>query len=166
MCETLSSSRVDNFLADTLASSITTHIDPSFTVAIYSIVDMFKQPLLNTFINTLSEALIKSPSWLVRNQAALTLLFLVFAVDAMPIYPIEVEHPHNPQDSTTATQMPLSVQKQLQGEPILTMVIIHFAIWVCVMTLEYYTIPFWHCSSSLKACLCTGIMSRTESPSK
>nr|CDS26531.1 proteasome associated protein ECM29 [Hymenolepis microstoma] len=90
MSETHPSGRVEDFVAGMMSNNVISQIDPSFTSVIYSIIDLFRQPILSNFISTLSEALIKSPSWLVRNQAALTLLFFVYVVDAMPIYPINV----------------------------------------------------------------------------
>ncbi|VDL47557.1 unnamed protein product [Hymenolepis diminuta] len=107
MSETHSSGHVEDFVAGVMSSNIIRQIDPSFTSAIYSIIDLFRQPMLSNFISTLSEALIKSPSWLVRNQAALTLLFFVYVVESMPIYPIDIAQPAKSSDTA---------HKQAEGE--------------------------------------------------
>ncbi|KAL5964143.1 Proteasome adapter and scaffold protein ECM29 [Taenia solium] len=50
------------------------------------LADLLKPPLLTTFISTLSEALIRSPSWFVRNQAALALLSVSAAIVSQPMF--------------------------------------------------------------------------------
>lgn len=116
MSETHSSGHVEDFVAGMMSNNVIRQIDPSFTSAIYSIIDLFRQPMLSNFISTLSEALIKSPSWLVRNQAALTLLFFVYVVESMPIYPIDVTQPAKSSDTA---------HKQAEGES-LTALILYF----------------------------------------
>ncbi|VDD79741.1 unnamed protein product [Mesocestoides corti] len=54
--------------------------------AVCPLADLLKPPLLTAFVSSLSEALLRSPSWFVRNQAALALLSVSAAIVSQPMF--------------------------------------------------------------------------------
>ncbi|KAL7057537.1 hypothetical protein AAHC03_016905 [Spirometra sp. Aus1] len=56
---------------------------PSATL--FPLTGLLKPPLLTAFVSSLSEALLKSPSWFVRNQAGLALLSVSAAIVSQPM---------------------------------------------------------------------------------
>lgn len=58
-------------------------VQPSATL--FPLTGLLKPPLLTAFVSSLSEALLKSPSWFVRNQAGLALLSVSAAIVSQPM---------------------------------------------------------------------------------
>lgn len=58
----------------------------SAAAAACPLADLLKPPLLTAFVSSLSEALLKSPSWFVRQQAGLALLSVSTAIVSQPMF--------------------------------------------------------------------------------